>query len=348
MGILHLANIFFEWEFARPFKLELKKSFYLHPHFLQLQFLPLLFADQKDGVAVTHFPPSAYLKSLERLGLKLPAIHLIDDPPRCYERVESWGWSQTIKKWADSHGIAYNPPPFQAIAPLASKEFAFSYGPSLPGSRVLHDLSEVNDWLKKGYFPKVLKKCYAFSGRGHFILKHPTCFSKVKANIIKTFRDGHVLIGEPWVTRTRDFSTQWELKTNLPPNYLGATIINNTKNGCFNSASTVGIKQLTPFLELHLNTVKQTVNHVLGSDYYGYLGIDAMVYENPTSKEKKLHPIVEINLRKTMGWLMLELKKRVPLKTLTYKGKDAHGLLPCFLKLENNKTVTFTKQLQFE
>ena len=348
MAILHLANIFFEWELETGCKLELKKSFYLHPNFLQLQFLPLLFAHHKDGVAVTHFPPPSYIKSLERLGFNLPSIHLIDEPPTCYDRIESWGWSHIVAKWANLKGLMYTPPSFRIIKTHASKEFAFSCSPNLPGAKILHHLEELMQWLREGPYPKVLKKCYAFSGRGNFILKHPDCFSKIKANIIKTFSKGHVLIGEPWVKRTADFSTQWELKKSLSPNYLGALVMNNTKSGCFNSILSERIEQLTPFLEQHLEAVKPTLKHLLETHFYGNLGIDAMVYVNPGSKEKKLLSIVEINLRKTMGWLMLQLKKRIPVKRLTYKGKDTHGLLPSSLTLENNKTVTFTKQLQFE
>lgn len=347
MSILHLANVFFEWELETRSQHELKESFYLHPNFMQLQFLPLLFAHHEDGVAVTHFPPTSYIKYLESLGFKLPAIHLIEDPPTSYDHVESWGWSQIVERWADSKGLMYTPPPFQAVQDIASKAFAFSHSPNLPGAKILHHLDEVEKWLGQGPYPKVLKTCYGYAGRGKFILKHPDFFSKIQADVIKTFNEGHVLIGEPWVKRTADFSTQWELKKDLPPNHLGTTLISNTESGRYTSSSTKDLDQLTPFLEEHLEISKQTLKQILDSNYYGNLGIDAMIYQNPTSKEKKLHPIVEINLRKTMGWLMLQLEKTTPFKTLAYKGKDKKGLLPSFLTLEKNKTMTFTKQLQF-
>lgn len=54
-----------------------------------------------------------------------------------------------------------------------------------------------------------------------------------------------------------------------------------------------------------------------------------MVYDDT------LHPIVEINLRKTMGWLALKLQKN-----LSYQ-KGGEGLLPSHLE-----KTTFPKQLK--
>ena len=126
MGILHLANINFEWELETRSSLSLKEGFQTHPNFLQLQFLPLLFADKEDGVALTHLPPPGYLKSLEKLGFELPSLHLLDEENLTYDRVESWGWSLSVERWADQCNLLYAPPPFVTIRELASKIFALN------------------------------------------------------------------------------------------------------------------------------------------------------------------------------------------------------------------------------
>jgi hypothetical protein len=66
--------------------------------------------------------------------------------------------------------------------------------------------------------------------------------------------------------------------------------------------------------------------------FRGNLGIDAMIYD------QKLHPIVEINLRKTMGWLALILGKN-----LSYEQGN-EGVLPNYLQV--GKEITFQKQLK--
>ena len=70
MSKLFLANTSFELELENP-SLDLKTIFQKHPNFLQLQFLPVLFAKEKDYVVVTAYPPDEYLLSLEKRGFKV-------------------------------------------------------------------------------------------------------------------------------------------------------------------------------------------------------------------------------------------------------------------------------------
>ena len=84
-----------------------------------------------------------------------------------------------------------------------------------------------------------------------------------------------------------------------------------------------------PFLEEHLEYVKVPLKLICDAGFVGNLGIDAMSYNNT------LHPIVEINLRKTFGWLALELGR-----SLSYE-KAGQGLLPTHLE-----KITFPKQLK--
>ncbi|NRA89875.1 MAG: hypothetical protein HRU43_01915, partial [Simkaniaceae bacterium] len=86
-----------------------------------------------------------------------------------------------------------------------------------------------------------------------------------------------------------------------------------------------------PFLKEHLDAAQVPIQKLFEMGYRGNLGIDAMVYN------QKLHPIVEINLRKTMGWLALKLGK-----SLAYEERE-DGLLPNFLDI--GKKITFQKQM---
>ena len=56
MPILHLANTSFELELAEESIPDISASIQSHPIFMQLQFLPLLYAGAEDGLAVTHPP----------------------------------------------------------------------------------------------------------------------------------------------------------------------------------------------------------------------------------------------------------------------------------------------------
>ena len=47
----------------------------------------------------------------------------------------------------------------------------------------------------------------------------------------KAFNEGHPLIGEPWVKRLLDFSTQWVISKTGAITYLGATLMENKSRG---------------------------------------------------------------------------------------------------------------------
>ena len=310
MKTLHICNINFEWELETHSSLALKESFMVHPNFLQLQFLPFLYAKEGDGVVVSHLPPEMP-KHLN--------VHLFDDPMDGYDRIETWGWSKAIQKWAS---LPYHVP--KHLREMASKTFAFTHSPTLPGAKLLHHPQEVKKWLCEGVYPKVVKTCFGFAGRGRWILQKET---DLPPEAFKEFEKGHLLIGEPWVKRDMDFSTQWMLSDEII--YLGSTVMENTEWGAYNKTY---IGKEIPFLKEHLEVAQIPLKRLFEMGFRGNLGIDAMVYN------QKLHPIVEINLRKTMGWLALILGK-----SLSYE-KGNEGVLPNYLQV--GKEITFQKQLK--
>ena len=91
MSLLHIANTNFEAELASSEPLAITTSIQTHPIFMQLQFLPLIYGDSKDGLAVTHAPHPSF---------NTPQWHLFDEKNFPYDKVESWGASRNIAAWA--------------------------------------------------------------------------------------------------------------------------------------------------------------------------------------------------------------------------------------------------------
>ncbi len=313
MKTLYIANVNFEWELEINSKLELKESFMIHPNYLQLQFLPLLYGKEGDGVVVTHPPPF----EVEKMN-----VHLFDENVTGYDQIETWGWSKRIGEWTN---LPYDIP--SCLREVASKTFSFTHSPKLPGGKLLHYPQEVEKWIETGTYPKVLKTCFGFSGRGHFILKTKEDYASIEPDVYNELKKGHPLIGEPWVKRQMDFSTQWILEDEI--NFLGSTILDIGERGTYKK-TLIGKK--IPFLEEQKEKAKIPLRTMLEMGFRGNVGIDAMVYDN------KLHPIVEINPRKTMGWLALKLGR-----SLSYE-KGREGVLPTFLNIP--KKISFQKQLK--
>ncbi|MCB1107612.1 MAG: hypothetical protein KDK76_05920 [Chlamydiia bacterium] len=310
MKTLHVCNVNYEWELETRSFLGLKESFMVHPNFLQLQFLPFLYANDGDGVVVTHYP------------LSIPPhlnIHLFEDQIEGYDSIETWGWSKAIERWTK---LPYRVP--DHLREMASKAFAFTHSPHLPGAKLLHHKKEVDEWLLSGPYPKVIKTCFGCAGRGKWILHKKEDLPHVA---YQEFDKGHLLIGEPWVKRDMDFSTQWIIGDEI--SYLGPTVMESNKWGNY-TKTFIGKK--IPFLAEHLEQAQIPLRRLSEMGFRGNVGIDAMIYEG------KLHPIVEINTRKTMGWLALKLGK-----SIAYEEGET-GLLPNNLFI--GKKILFQKQLK--
>ncbi|MCK4934239.1 MAG: hypothetical protein KAR79_01505 [Simkaniaceae bacterium] len=304
----------------------------------QLQFLPLLYGKKEDGVLVTHFPPEEYLKNLYHQGFKnLPKMHLFSELKDLkYDNIDSWGGSITIKELAQRYNISYAIPEISCLKQACSKEFSFRNCPRLPGSKILSSKADAENLIKTSALPRVLKTFFGFAGRGNRIIQAP---SDLK------WKMGETYICEPWKKRLLDFSTQWNIHNKI--SFLGTTINHVTDKG-FHIGNSVGsLKNLfgphLPFLKEHKKIANEILCKLKEIGYFGPVGIDAMIYEGPS-----LHPILEINPRKTMGLVALLLQKhfyRVPKITLSYAKSAKPGLLPSFLEIEGQKKISFSQQL---
>jgi hypothetical protein len=330
--VLHIANTNFEWELTQKQIPELITSLKRNPIFLQLQFLPFLYGAPDDLVAVTAEPPDVFWRELDRLGIKPPKLHLLSAPPPV--QVESWGASRAVAAWAGHH---YAMPPWEVVRAVHSKEFSFTRSPKLPGSMLLRQEEEARAFFAVSKKPFVLKTCFGLSGQGHLIVGDAVEEARVLQFLKAEWQQGLPVIAEPWVERMLDFSTQWELSQTGEITYLGATICENDAKGRYlqNKVGEITI----PHLEEHKRIARPILEEMIALGYFGNVGIDAMVY----GVSHTLHPIVEINARKTMGWVALEVQRRhFPHQTLTlsYAKNSAVGLLPSSLG-----DTLFTRQL---
>lgn len=293
MSKIHICNTFFESEVKGISKRSLKDLMLSHPVVMQLQFLPILYAEKDDLILVTSVPPNSD-----------PRLISFDELfPRTFQ-IEDWGASLAIQKWAKLHGIPYHIPDWDLIRKINSKLFSFTRSPKLQGAEVLNDKKEIQLWLEITKSPKVLKSFYETAGRGHVI--DPENTKKLKPP----------LIGEPWVERSLDFSTQWKDKK-----LLGVTVFETTDKGVYKKTLCRNVEKWA--LDEHLSFAKPLVDEIYDLGYFGHLGIDAFIYRS--QGEDKLHPIVEINARKTMSWIALQTHP------FTYT-RASFGLLPNHLK----------------
>jgi hypothetical protein len=292
MSRLHICNTFFEQELENLSTRPLDAWLRSHPVVAQLQFLPLLYARPEDKILVTSLPDAPD-----------PRLCLLDQPPSGYH-IEHWAPSLAIAAWARQHHIPYPSFDWETIRTINSKVFSFTESPKLPGAALLQTDAEVRAWLNATPGPKVLKTPFGTAGRGHI--------RNVKRLYITP------LIGEPWVERVLDFSTQW-----LEGKLLGVTIFENEPNGTYKSTYCGDVESWA--LEEHLAVAQPLIEKIGQMGYRGHIGVDSYIYQ--WEGEKRVQPVVEINARKTMSWVAMQL----PQKRLSYIASTS-GLLPSHLE----------------
>lgn len=325
MSLLHICNSFFEFELEATSQKSLWDWFTTHEAVLQLQFLPILYAGPNDRILVNTYPASPDPRLSKEIA------------PHPNTSIDAWGHSLAIANWAKKHNISYFMPEWSIVQKVNSKEFSFSRSPKLPFAELLATKSEVAAWIEATPGPKVLKTPFGTAGNGHFhISSHRNLDAFLSQHLPK-----RPLIGEPWVERIFDFSTQWKIGDQI--DYLGATIFENLPNGTY--LATYAGKPFADFawaLEEHLAIAKPLLAKIQSMGFFGHLGIDAYIYT--WEGKHKCQPIVEINGRKTMSWaaLAIQQKHSRPLRLSFERGSQ--GALPAEITL-NGKQILFSRQL---
>lgn len=358
MKNLQIANTFFEEELenrGRPWVPTLYDAFHSHPVFLQLQFLSALYASSNDGILISDPQLGQYWEELKRRGIAVSQMFSLSDSSFApFEEVESWGYSPLIAEWAQRHHLRYPHPHWDVVAQVHSKAFSFSHSPKLRGAELIADESSARNWLLSFPGKKVFKTCFGVSGRGHRIVEEDVVDESLLAFLRKEFEQGRPVIAEPWVQRVMDFSTQWKILRTQEIEYIGSTLCENDARGQYR-LNYVGIEEAIfggniHFLIEHKRHALQILEKMAQAQYFGNVGIDAMLYRVDPHGDIGLHPIVEINARKTMGWAALSFQRRYcPDALVTFQYAPAkEGFLPSSLDSIKGKTVRFTRNLSIK
>lgn len=354
---IHVANTDFEFELASESRIGLKEVWEKNQICLQLQYLPLLYAEPTEGLLVTHLPDPDFLENFKAmLDIKeIPTFVLFDQKEiGSFQSCQSWGWSRRVKQWADSHNLDYPMPPFEVVKEINSKAFSFLHSPKLDHSALLFNQNELKSWLAETQDPKVLKSCFGLSGRGHKFVEEDAI------NVIqfceKEWSQGRPVIAEPWVERQFDFSTQWFINQDGTIELLGSTVFESDAKGQY-IATLAGAEEsifgsFLSFLETHKQVAFELLTKVAEMGFFGNIGVDAFVYLDE-KKVQRLHPIVEINGRRTMSWVALRLYQKhfsthVVELTFSSEGTADQSLLPSYIDRENKKRFEFGKKLKIK
>jgi hypothetical protein len=166
----------------------------------------------------------------------------------------------------------------------------------------------------------VMKAPFSASGRGIQVVSADQWrpfHEQWGGGIIK--RQGLLMV-EPYFNGKIDIAFQYHVSDSGKIGYLGVTFFKTDARGQY-IGNYLGLahdsdrlKKMVGFSEQQLVGVAEHILLLLEKSgvsqfHRGYLGVDALVYEDK-NKLKRLYPVMEINLRSTMGTLAMALERK--------------------------------------
>lgn len=301
-----------------------------------LGYLPALWADEGDMVLVDHVESAekAFRKVAHRLSqLGCRDLSAVDGRFTTFasphsqrenkklagsvtvEAVLPWGWNLALRSMLKRYGIHESLLPTEQqiaqIRQLSHRRTAAGLLPLLQMEGTLGEAFECTtavevETLLARYGQVVMKAPWSSSGRGlRFLSTERTPF-QMQAGWFRNLvsQQGSVMV-EPYYNKVKDFAMEF-YADDAGIHYLGLSLF-HTVNGAY-----VGNILATEFTKRNaisryvstalLDSVKQQIiNNLNLGPYRGPFGIDMMIVG------EKVHPCVEINLRRTMGHVALAI-----------------------------------------
>lgn len=304
-----------------------------------LGYLPALWAGEDDCVLVEHVDQArrAYGRLRARVGGA--PCHFVDKSQLsrlAIDRVEPWGWDLALRAALIRYGVRPEACPSEsevaAVRECSHRRYAAKVLSLLiphptfhiPHSTILYTPVEatavetVEACLLK--HPRlVVKAPWSSSGRGvRFIDGELSDYHRGwLRNII--VQQGSVMV-EPMYPKVKDFGMEFEALLDGRVRYLGLSLF-DTHNGAYTgnviASEEDKIEMISRYVSVDLlNSIRGQVTDdlcdVIARQYTGPFGIDMMILSRPDGQGFSIHPCVEINLRRTMGHVAIDMANASP------------------------------------
>lgn len=321
-----------------------------------LGFLPALWA--RDGDMVLVDDVEGAIESVRHLKKYVHEVAFVtpEDLSKISQcGISVWGWDAALRFSLIKSGIDERSLPTSAtiskIRETSNRRWAAEHllpfltegSDMLTGSsRYVTSLSE----LEAAPTPYVLKAPWSSSGRGiRYVGTLNTQTRNWASNIIK--HQGGIMI-EPYYNKVKDFALEFR-STGECVKFAGLSLF-DTSNGAYTGniiASEHDKRQMigkyisTELIDFLADKAAALLSEGIGGFYSGPLGIDMMIVAE--GGKLKVHPCVELNLRRTMGFaaLAFNAKPTDPWRRMqvSYDGKYHLRVVNTNENLVNNGLV---------
>lgn len=310
-----------------------------------LGYLPAIWAAKDDYVLVDNVEEAktAYAKLVGSLMPEASVPNFVEKHQLSrldISRVEPWGWDLALRNSLLRYGVAPELCPSEeeiaVIRDLSHRKTAIELLGELVDSgkgkvdgdgviaqpKVISQLSALRSAFGNVNCQLVLKSPWSSSGRGVRFVDSALSDQQVRwaQNVI--YRQGSVIV-EPYYNKVKDFAMEFESDGCGNVTCLGLSLF-HTSNGTYTGNILALEQEKRKMISLYipidsLDDIQQKICMILGrvfdGKYQGPFGVDMMIIQSPSVEKDSpylLHPCVEINLRRTMGLVAIELSKVCP------------------------------------
>ncbi len=306
-----------------------------------LSIVPIYLTDEDDYLLVDGEYPTEFVKQFTAYGWKIPNIITQETTGRLkglkINSFEPWGWSPSVIKkieklqstnefiishlyeWNKNSKEMFSRFPGRELCKILKNNIVKSHNLSIPQLPIivknLTDLEIVESEMKA---PLLIKTPWSASGRGLFNIRDNNEKSYENPWVKAKLKEQKSLFVEPLLNKIQDLSFHF-YKNGKSIEFIGVNFFKTESDGKFKgcyvnfynhpdfNAKIIKREAIDEAEKSLLSSLKCLKNI---ENYDGYIGIDALFFYDKNG-EVKLHPAIEINLRKTMGLINLQIEKRI-------------------------------------
>lgn len=282
-----------------------------------LGFVPALWADEGDLVLVEDIDDAydklRHLPYINKVEFITPLqLEQVFRKTMLVDSVHPWGWDRALVAQLEALGCPEIMLPrmctLQSIRMLSGRAWAADH--LQVQVDYVSDLEGLKDSVQvKG--KSVIKAPWSSSGRGiRYVSMLDDATLNWASNIIR--QQGGVTV-EPFYNKVRDFGMEFDVKDGKV-SYRGLSIFDTIKGaymGNVLASEEEKAEILSDYIDVdELSAIRQRIiakmEPVLHNIYCGPFGVDMMIYADVDGR-MKVNPCVELNLRRTMGHVALDL-----------------------------------------
>ena len=297
---------------------------------MSLGWMPSLWAKDDDVVLVDDTAYAVKAASKARGVPKADVLYLEKDDlvGKTFDNIIPWGWDKALKTMLDERQIISPTMPsaeivdetrqlssrelnVQAIKTIRSGIESLTCGDCFC-ARTMQDAIET---IKRIHGDTVVKSPWSSSGRGiRYIDSHRRLEAEERwlANVLS--RQGCVVI-EPYYNKVKDFAMEFAID-GAEVRYKGLSLF-HTYNGGYAGNIIASEEEKRDILHRYIpdellimirERIADYAKQQLAGIYNGPFGVDMMVVADANGQGFVVHPFVELNLRRTMGHVALDIR----------------------------------------